>query len=109
MINWDDLVLGPVMAEFGEEVILIPRGGAPIIISDAVVDEENIDAMIDQDGQTVNLPKPVIGVRAAALGGYDPKQNDRVTVTRTGRSYIVKNPNPDGHGHILLLLQRTGP
>jgi hypothetical protein len=103
-IDWDDLVLGPVMAVFGEEVIYTPRGGAPITIPDAVFDEENYDVDIGADGQEVNLKKPIVGIRAAALNGYDPKQNDRVTISRTGQSFIVKNPNPDGHGHIVLLL-----
>jgi hypothetical protein len=103
-IDWDDLVLGPVMAVFGEKVIYTPRGGAPITIDDAVFDEENYDVAIGADGQEVNLKKPIVGIRAAVLGGYDPKQNDRVTILRTGQNFIVKNPNPDGHGHIVLLL-----
>ena len=37
-IDWDGLVLGPVMGAFGEKIVYTPRGGVPIVISDAVFD-----------------------------------------------------------------------
>jgi hypothetical protein len=72
-----------------------------------VFDEENYDVVVGDDGQQVNLKKPIIGIRAAVLNGYDPKQNDRIFITRTSQNFIVKNPNPDGHGHIVLELMAT--
>ena len=106
MIDWDRLVLGPVMGVFGEEVIFLPRSGSPVTIPDAVFDEEAAEVQIGQDGQPVTLRKPVLGIRAARLP-FEPKQSDRVLITRTGGSYVVKTVEPDGHGSIRMDLMQA--
>jgi hypothetical protein len=58
-INWDDLVLGPVMGIFGDGIIYIPRVGAPVPIKDAVFDEEAKELVIGDDGQATTQKMPV--------------------------------------------------
>lgn len=105
-IDWDDLVLGPAMGLFGDKVIYTPRGGAPVTIPDAVFDEEAIELQLDQDGQTTTQRRPVLGIRASALP-VEPKQSDRVQIVKTGKVYVVREPIPDGHGHVHLKLMAT--
>ena len=103
MIDWDTAILGPVMAVFGEAVSYVPRGGAPIAIPDAVFDEEASEVQIGEDGQATTLRKPMLGLRIARFT-MPPAQSDRVTIVRTGVTYIVKDVQPDGHGHVRLEL-----
>ncbi|WP_395391486.1 hypothetical protein WBP07_12680 [Novosphingobium sp. BL-8A] len=105
-IDWDDLVLGPTMGLFGDEVIYTPRGGTPVTIPDAVFDEESTDLQLDQDGQTSTQRRPVLGIRTSALPA-PPQQSDRVQIVKTGKVYVVRESIPDGHGHVLLKLMTT--
>lgn len=103
-IDWDGLVLGPVMGAFGEKIVYTPRGGAPIVIPDAVFDEESADIAIGEDGQVSTQQKPTCGIRQAALLGATASQGDSVRRDLNGRIYLVREPIPDGHGHIRLML-----
>lgn len=109
-IDWDSLVLKPVMAVFGDEVIYTPRGGSPVTITDAVFDEEAMDMQLEVDGQTSTQHRPTLGIRLAALSpdlSIEPRQSDRVQIVKTGKVYVVREPIPDGHGHVLLKLMAT--
>lgn len=99
MIDWDAAILAPVMGVFGEQVIYTPRNGVPVVITDAVFDEEAAEIQIGEDGQATTQRKPTLGMRASWFY-TPPAQSDRVLIVRTGVTYIVKNPQPDGHGHI---------
>lgn len=101
-IDWDAEVLGPVMAVFGEAVLYLPRYGSPISIPDAVFDEESSEIQIGEDAQVATQRKPVLGIRAALVPGA--AQSDRVQIVRTGTMYVVKDVEPDGHGHLKLSL-----
>ena len=107
-INWDSLLLGPVMATFGEAITYTPRGGAPIAITDAVFDEESADIAIGEDAQVSTQRKPLCGIRTAALAPASANQGDTLTRTGTGVVYIVKDVIPDGHGHVRLILMSKG-
>jgi hypothetical protein len=109
-IDWDDLVLGPVMGIFGDGIIYMPRGGTPIPIEDAVFDEEAKELVIGDDGQATTQKMPILGIRLAALSpdlSTAPQQNDRVQIVKTGKVYLVREPIPDGHGHVLMKLMAT--
>jgi len=109
-INWDDLVLGPVMGIFGDGIIYMPRVGAPVPIQDAVFDEEAKELVIGDDGQATTQKMPVLGIRLAALSpdlSVEPRQNDRVQIVKTGKVFLVREPIPDGHGHVLMKLMAT--
>ncbi|WP_260927372.1 hypothetical protein [Novosphingobium sp. 9] len=105
-IDWDSLVLGPAMGIFGDEVIYTPRGGVAVTIPDAVVDDEATELQMGEDGQTSIQKRPLIGIRAAALAA-EAQQGDRVKVVKTGKVYVVREPIPDGHGHVLLKVMAT--
>ncbi|MDR3408467.1 MAG: hypothetical protein P4L68_08215 [Methylovirgula sp.] len=107
-IDWDGLVLKGVMDIFGEPISYVPRGGAPIAITDAVFDEESAEIAVGEDGQMATLRKPTCGIRVAALGGAIASQSDTMIRIATGLAYIVKDVVPDGHGHIRLTLMTKG-
>lgn len=107
-IDWDGLLLKPVMGVFGEQVTYVPRGGAPIAISDAVFDEESAEIAIGEDAQMSTQRKPVVGIRVAALG-QAAAQGATIIRASTGLAYVVKDVVPDGHGHVrLVLMAKSG-
>lgn len=103
-IDWDGLLLRPVMGALGEKVFYTPRGGMQITITDAVWDEESAEIAIGEDGQMSTQRKPTCGIRIAALNGLAAAQGDTVIRDKTGRIYMVKDPVPDGLGHVRLML-----
>ena len=107
-IDWDSELLGPVMAVFGELAVYTPRTGSPISIPDAVFDEEVADVQVGEDGQVSSQRKPLLGVRSHWFAS-PPLQSDRVTIMRTGTTYIVRDSQADGHGWIRLELMVAKP
>jgi len=111
-IDWDDLVLGPVMGIFGEDAahaglpIYTPRGLPAFVLADAVFDAQYEQVVLDGEGSQQTTRRPVLGVRRS-LFPRDPAQDDLVYIPATGKNYLVKNPQPDGHGQVLLLLMET--
>ena len=100
MVNWDAILLAPVQAVFGERVEYRFSDGGMLVLADAVFDEAYmpVDAMVDP---TIMSRRPTLGVRLSVFpAGFDPEaaQGDTFTVVRTGRCYIVKAGQGDGHG-----------
>jgi hypothetical protein len=61
---------------------------------------------LDPDtGVQVRSTQPALLIQGSALP-MDPQQGDEVDVR--GVSYVVRDPQPDGHGGWLLLLHRAG-
>ncbi|MGZ3272380.1 MAG: head-tail joining protein [Caulobacteraceae bacterium] len=108
MIDWDKYVLGPVMAVFGEAGAVLPTyrpaSGAPFPLADVVYDEAYFGVDLLQDGTTVTSARPIIGVRLA-LFATAPKQSDKIFIPRVNSTFVVKEVEPDGHGHAKLTLQ----
>lgn len=110
-IDWDDFVLTPLMGIFGEGVPAVeaslpfytPRGRAGFRLPDAVFDEQYRRVVEQGDGSEVSTSTPVLGVRAS-LFAIDPAQGDRVLIPSSGKTYRIADVQPDGHGHILLIL-----
>lgn len=104
MIDWNAIVLAPVMGVFGEQVLYQPAVGTPFGINHAVFDDGFTE--VDPLGSPgVLSAKPVLGVKLSEFPfGFDAKeaQGDRFTVARTGVTYIVRSGEPDSHGHALL-------
>lgn len=104
MIDWDAVVLGPVMGVFGESVLYAPVNSAPFQITHGVFDDGF--AEIDPLGSPGVLSShPTLGIQLSEFpADFDAKeaQGDRFTVLRTGVVYIVKAGEPDSHGHALL-------
>jgi hypothetical protein len=114
-IDWDAVVLSPVMAIFGEgsgDVTYYPLatiGSAGFGLADAVFDEAHTVTLMDGD-QPVSTVMPCLGVRQALFADYagEPTQGAQVRITGKGL-YVVRDPQPDGHGHVLLLLNLMVP
>lgn len=108
-IDWDKEVLAPVMQVFGEDLLPLyaPRDGAPFLLSCAVFDSEYLE-ISDMSGDTAgqSTQRPVLGVRLS-LFASPPAQNDTVTIPSTGKTYVVRDVQPDGHGHAKLMLMET--
>lgn len=111
MIDWDAVVLGPVMAIFGEDPahglpIYRPAEGAPFTLTDAVFDDAFHALVMGSDGAELGTVQPVLGVRLS-LFPTPPERGDEVDVPRAGMSFVVQEVQPDGHGHAKLLLSRS--
>ncbi|MDR6850387.1 hypothetical protein [Sphingomonas sp. BE137] len=110
-IDWDAVLLSPVMAVFGEGnsadqstwPIYTPRGLAPFPLADAVFDRAYADITLEDDGTENTTRKPCLGVRVA-LFPRDPAQNDTVYIPSVPGHFLVKDVRHDGHGHAKLIL-----
>lgn len=110
-VDFDKLVLVPSMRIFGEGQptdpttwpTYTPRGLASFALADAVFDAEYESITVDADGVASSSRRPVLGVRTA-LFSRPPAQNDRVSIPSTGKTYVVSDVHPDGHGFAKLVL-----
>lgn len=115
-IDWDAILLAPVMGVFGEGIpavpsswpIYTPAGGIGFPLEDAVFDRAYAVVVLDGDGSEVTSRKPCLGVRRS-LFAADPKQDDTVFIPSVPGSFIVKDVQPDGHGHVKLILMGPLP
>ncbi|HEX7853870.1 MAG TPA: hypothetical protein VF503_09260 [Sphingobium sp.] len=110
-LDWDKLVLGPAMGIFGENgegqlPTFTPRGLAPFALRDAVFDDQFLIVTVNDDGTQTTSTQPCLGVRNS-LFERPPAQNDRVAVPATGKTYLVSDVQPDGHGHSRLMLMEA--
>lgn len=110
-VDWDTELLAPVMAVFGEGTPGVPSSwptfrplsGPVFQLPDAVFDEEYKRVVELADGSTQSLSAPVLGVREI-LFPVPPQQGDTAFIPSKGQLYAVADVQPDGHGHILLIL-----
>jgi hypothetical protein len=111
VIDWSAVVLAPVMGVFGEQVVYMPAAGAPFTIQHGVFDDGFV--AIDPFGPPAVLSShPVLGILLSEFPtGFDAKeaQGDRFTVVATGKTYVVKDGEPDSHGHALLRANLAPP
>lgn len=105
-IDWDKMLLGPVINVFGEGVLYTPRAGASFDVT-LVYDEANKD--LDLAGGTgVNTSNPLASGRLSDFPAQ-PQQGDTLLIKRTGESFVVKDVETDGHGAVKLMLNFAGP
>jgi hypothetical protein len=107
-INWDSLVLAPVMGIFGEDQLprYTSRNGVAFDLADAVYDSEYQDIIVQDDMSSVTQSRPVLGVRLS-LFALPPKQNDKVFIPSVNTTFVVSDVRPDGHGHAKLILMQA--
>jgi hypothetical protein len=105
-IDWDAMVLAPLVGVFGEPVLYTPAGGAPFIVS-MVCDEGNKDINL-AGGMGVNSSNPVVSGRLAQFS-MPPLQGDTLLIVRTGESFKVADVEADGKGGVKLPLSFMGP
>jgi hypothetical protein len=105
-IDWDKVLLGPVINVFGEGVLYTPQAGASFDVT-LVYDEANKD--LDLAGGTgVNTSNPLASGRLSDFL-TQPQQGDMLMIKRTGESFVVKDVETDGHGAVKLMLNFAGP
>ena len=113
-IDWDAMVLGPVMGVFGEAnpadptaqaswPTYYPQGGAAFQLACAVFDRAYADIVLDPEQGEVTSRKPCLGVRLA-LFAQPPQQNDMVFIPSVALRFVVSNVQDDGHGQAKLIL-----
>ncbi len=114
-IDWDAVLLAPVMSIFGEGTadqstwpLYTPAGLAPFRLADAVFDRAYAEIVLDGEDAGSTTKKPCLGVRVA-LFPREPRQNDTVFIPSVALTFIVKNVEPDGHGHAKLMLMVMKP
>jgi hypothetical protein len=113
-LNFDTLVLGPIMAAFSEEnqgypvPIYSPKAGGSFLLPAAVFDSGAKEVSFGGDSAPVSSSKPLLGVRLSLFpSGTEPVQDDQVMIR--GKVYNVADVNADGHGHAKLILMEAEP
>lgn len=103
MIDLDGLVLGPCLDAFGQAVTYLAGNGQAAAIT-GVFDRYHVQVDFDAQGAAVSTTLPVLGVREAAFPpGLCATQGDTVMIA--GTVYEITDTQPDGHGHVLLMLK----
>ncbi len=111
----DELILGPSMEIFGEgsdndpssyPIFRASRAAAPAPIPDAVYDAQYQRVTDLGDGVAQTAYHPVLGVRDAIFAslGIVAKQGATIFIPSANQLFAVKDVQPDGHGHTLLIL-----
>jgi hypothetical protein len=106
-LDFDRLLHAPISAIFGESghgadlPVYLPQSGAPYPV-DGIFD----NAYTEPDLISGLSPNTVENVFGASLAQFQaaPIQGDRITITRLGKTYLVRDVQPDGHGWLLLKL-----
>lgn len=110
MIDWDAEVLAKCQAVFGEAQLprYTPPGGVPFDVG-GIFDDAHKALVMSADGEPeINTVAPVIGVRLAEWP-TPPAQDGQLFIPRTGKTYIVRDVQPDGHGDAFLILGLKAP
>lgn len=101
-IDWDGLVLAPIMDEIGEVAQYAAPSQASFSLT-GVFDREHVEVSFDAGGAAVSSRHPVFGCRTSAFPtGFTPTQGDYLTIQ--GATYRVMDVQPDGRGHVFLPL-----
>lgn len=101
MIDWDKVVVGPVTGVFGESVHFMPATTRPVDIT-GVYDAAYVEVDV-AGGMGMTSARPVLGVQLSEFLTL-PLQGDRLTIIRTGETFVVKEVRDDGHGAAKLML-----
>lgn len=111
MLDFDALLHGPVRRAFGEggQAALLPtytpKSGAGAYPLDGVFDRAYVEVDLGDGAPTVSVENRF----GAAAGDFRalPKKGDTLTIPRLGKTFMVRNAMPDGHGWIQLVLNET--
>jgi hypothetical protein len=102
-IDWDTNVLAPLEGVFAEPVTYSPAAGGASFTACGVFDEAYRDQDVIDGIVEANTTYPVIGVRLSQFTSI-PVQNDSLLRQSNGKTYIVRDVRPDGHGWAKLKL-----
>jgi hypothetical protein len=105
-IDWDGVVLGPVVTVFGEPALYSPADGAAYSIT-GVFDEAYQQIRLEDGQIPITTDLPVFGVRLAQFA-TPPRQGDQLSIVSNGTAYAIREVRPDGHGWAKLMLNAPG-
>lgn len=112
MLDWDTVVIGPLMSVFGEPATFMPLAGGSFPIT-VVFDDAFVKEALFEDGSSgVVEVSACVGVQLTQFAA-DPLQNDKVFIPanplkrRLAATYIVRKPMVDSHGAARLLLSKA--
>jgi len=119
-IDWEGKVGAPTVAVFGDPALYVPASEAPAFDVVGVFDDQFRGTVIVTDGDPHTSDSlPVFGVNSRQFlptdgdpGRAMPVQNDKIvfpagTKWFSGKSYLVTEPRPDGHGVFHLALNEA--
>lgn len=105
------LVIAPCIAAFGEKALGNPvptyvQGGSDPFALDGIFDDGWHEVDLLPGAMPVTSSQPTFGYRAADLpAGITSAQGDLITIR--GQLYQVKEPRPDSHGGVRLMLNEA--
>ena len=105
-VNWDALVLGPLMGAFGDSVTYRPAAGGSFVITGVFDDAYLKEVMFEDASMGVTEISAVLGVQLSQFASI-PAQNDQLSVARVSTTYVVREARPDSHGGMKLLLSKV--
>jgi len=106
MIDWDAMVLGPVMAQFQEPVTYLPRSGVARALH-GVFDDACAHEVVLQDGSVGwTTASPTLGIRLNEWHAL-PRQGEQVIVSGMRKTYVIREARQDSHGGARLMLAET--
>ncbi len=102
MIDWESKVLSPCIGVFGEPATYKAGSGAWSPVS-VVFDNAYKEITWSDLGTELTTIYPIAGV---ALSDFpsSPVQGDQLKITRTGKTYVIREVRLDSHGGALLIL-----
>ena len=108
MIDWDKMLITPLMGVFGEPISYRPASGwTSEAAVTGVFDNAYLKDVMFEDGSTgVTEVHAVLGVQLSQFT-FPPAQNDHLLVPRTGAYYVVKEVRFDSHGGAKLILSKA--
>jgi hypothetical protein len=108
VIDWDQVVNGPVMEVFGEKHRYKPVAGTPFDVPGTF--HEAYSSVTVVNDMAVTTESPALGVNLSSFPA-PPRQKDEVTIEATslhgGGTFTVKEVRPNGIGGVLLLLNKV--
>lgn len=110
MFDIDGLILGPLAGVFAEPAVMTRAHDLSQVAISGVFDEAYLPVAaiggdLGMDGIHVTTASPALGVRLSAIPGACPRQGDQLLIR--GKTYAVKEVQPDSHGWALLILNRA--
>ncbi|HEX7906857.1 MAG TPA: hypothetical protein VF534_02025 [Paraburkholderia sp.] len=106
MIDWDAVVIGPLMTVFAEPVTYLPLAGGSVSVT-GVFDDAYLKEVMFEDASTGTTEvSATLGVQLSQFQS-PPIQNDKLTLVRTGATYIVRQVRLDSRGGARLLLTKA--
>ena len=104
MIDWQKKVLAPNIKIFGEPAVFTPAGGSAYGVN-VIFDNAYKEVTVSEYGTEIVSVFPAVGINLAEFSAV-PAQGDTFFIPRTNSTYSVRNPKPDSHGGMFVILNK---